>query len=174
MGLGNHRGVRALHDLTRHEALDLLFLLETKLPIRKIEAIKQKISKQGCIGVDSEGKGGGLALMWKDHLDGHPDAAKRSKSWKLLDTLKPVDGFPWLVGRDFNEIVSFLKRNGGKQRPESQMASFRCMVESCHPQDLGFNGNIFTWCNGCEGSHSISERLDRFVANREWQSLNPT
>lgn len=44
------------------------------------------------------------------------------------------------------------------------------MLDSCHLKDLEFEGNNFIWCNGREGSHRIWERLDRFVANKEWQS----
>lgn len=44
---------------------------------------------------------------------------------------------------DFNEIVSYTEKNGGKQRPKSQMASFQAMLDNCQLQDLGFEGNIF-------------------------------
>lgn len=67
--LENPRGVCVLHDLTLHEAPNLLFLLETKLPMRKLEAIRSCVGMHGCIGVDNEGRGGEMALMWKDNLE---------------------------------------------------------------------------------------------------------
>lgn len=57
-GLGNPRGVRALHDLTRRESPYILFLMETKFVARKLEAIRLKIGMYDCIEVDSEGRGG--------------------------------------------------------------------------------------------------------------------
>lgn len=37
---------------------------------------------------------------------GHLEAVKMSESWQLLKSLRPNDKVPWLVGRDFNNIVS--------------------------------------------------------------------
>lgn len=155
----------------------------------------------GCIEMDSEGRGGGgLALMWRDHMEiqlinfsllhihswvhnseepqwvfigmnGHPEVAKRSESWQLLERLRPNDAVPQLVGGDFNEIVSLVKKSGGKQRLKFQMDRFKTMLNIFSLQDLGFVGNMFMWCNGHEGSHCISECLDCFVANKEWQDL---
>lgn len=50
------------------------------------------------------------------------------------------------------------------------MQLFRITLDDCRQQDLGFEGNGFTWCNRREEEENICERLDRFVANREWQS----
>jgi len=33
-------------------------------------------------------------------------------------------------------------------RPSKQMEDFRDVLDECGFQDLGFNGNKFTWCNG--------------------------
>lgn len=60
-GLGNQRGVRALHDLTHLEDPDVLFLLETKLLSKKLDAIESRIGFHACIGVDSEGRAGSLS-----------------------------------------------------------------------------------------------------------------
>lgn len=37
--------------------------------------------------------------------------------------------------------------------------------------DLGFHGNVFTWCNKRGGRANIRERLDRTVASPEWVLL---
>lgn len=62
-------GSQALHDLTHHENPDMLLLIETKLTARRLERIRIRIGMQGCLGMDNEGRGGGLALLWKDNLD---------------------------------------------------------------------------------------------------------
>lgn len=68
-GLENPCGVRALHDLIRLEDPDLFFLIETKLMVRRLERIRIRTGIHGCLRVDSEGRGGGLVLLWKDNLD---------------------------------------------------------------------------------------------------------
>lgn len=40
-------------------------------------------------------------------------------------------------------------------------------------EKLGFRGNKFTWSNRMEGSHCISERLDRVLVNCQWWGLFP-
>lgn len=79
-----------------------------------------------CFAVDCVGKGGGLALFWKDdsklsivsyskgHIDaiikegsgdwrftgfyGNPKVEERKESWKLLERLNELFDLPWVVG----------------------------------------------------------------------------
>lgn len=139
-----------LHDLLRCEASNLVFLLETKLLSRQLDSIKWHGGFMGCIGVDSDGKGGGLALLWKASMEvslislskhhihtstdsfdgtpwlftsffGHPDTTRKEETWELLKNLQPVANDPWLVRGDFNEIMKHEEKHGGHQRPEHQM-----------------------------------------------------
>lgn len=79
----------------------------------------------------------------------------------------------WIVGSDFNKIVKYEEKHEGHQRLEHQMQQFQDALDYCHLQDLGFYGNIFTWYNGREDNASISEQLNHFVANKEWQAAYP-
>lgn len=66
-------------------------------------------------------------------------------------------------------------RNGGVwPRPEGQISAFRECVDVCSLRDLGFSGNKFTWCKCREGSHCISECLDRVLVNSQWWDLFPS
>lgn len=62
-------GVRALHEFTRREVIELLFLLETKLSMRKLKTVKIHLGMHDCIRVDNEGRGGGLVLTWRDNIE---------------------------------------------------------------------------------------------------------
>lgn len=42
----------------------VLFLQETKLPVKKMEHIRLKVGFECSFAVSSEGRSGGLALMW--------------------------------------------------------------------------------------------------------------
>jgi hypothetical protein len=54
------------------------------------------------------------------------------------------------------------------------MDNFQDVLQECGVEDLGFEGDRFTWRNNnhrVEGY--IRERLDRAVANIEWQEMFP-
>ncbi|XP_042984683.1 uncharacterized protein LOC122313601 [Carya illinoinensis] len=60
------------------------------------------------------------------------------------------------------------EKRGGKGRPERQMKAFKQLIDDCYLIDLGYEGHPFTWFNGSEAQHSVSERLDRYLANQKW------
>ncbi|CAL1356041.1 unnamed protein product [Linum trigynum] len=81
---------------------------------------------------------------------------------------------PWICGGDFNQILSDREKKGGNPGNEVEMQAFaECLAETglC---DLGFHGYPFTWENRRSGGGYIEERLDRYLANEEWQNLWPS
>jgi exonuclease III len=63
-GLGNPRTVQVLNRMVRTKKPNLVFLIETKLNSKKMEAIRIKLGFDAIFMVDSISKSGGLALMW--------------------------------------------------------------------------------------------------------------
>ena len=63
-GLGNHQVVEVLAKLVRQKAPTILFLMETKLSIHEMEPIKTELGYPSMLAVSSEGRKGGLALLW--------------------------------------------------------------------------------------------------------------
>ena len=64
-GLGNHWTIQALKRAIKIEEPDLVFLMETKLLEDAMKGKKYEVGfTQGLI-VPSEGRSGGLALLWK-------------------------------------------------------------------------------------------------------------
>lgn len=53
------------------------------------------------------------------------------------------------------------------------MASFHDSLDECELHDLGFSGNMFTWCNRRDQHLHVSLRLDQFLANADFLSLFP-
>ncbi|XP_040988956.1 uncharacterized protein LOC121236574 [Juglans microcarpa x Juglans regia] len=202
-GLGNPRGVRALHDLIMMEVPTVVFLLETKLAATAIERITVRVGLDGCFVVPCEGRSGGLALMWKNemslciksyslfHIDakledpskgilwkftrvyGNPITERRRETWELIRHLKEPQDIPWLVCGDFNEVLCIDEKLGGRQRQERLMNAFRKVLNDCHLFDLGFQGLKYTWSSTRQNQQVISERLDRFVANMKWMECFP-
>ena len=176
---------------------------ETKVGVGRIKGVQNKLNFTQGIVVPSDGRSGGLALIWKEgtevllkscshsHIDvvvrdgsmqnpwratgfyGHPDASKRSISWQLLEALKNQCSMPWIVFGDFNEITHQYEKLGWKEREPNQMEGFRESLSKCGLFDLGFVGQRFTWCNERFGEQRTLLRLDRMVANSSWSKLYP-
>lgn len=65
-GMGNPRTVCALKDIIIAKKANLIFLYETLIHQIKIEQIKYLLAYDGCFCVDHLGRGGGLAILWKN------------------------------------------------------------------------------------------------------------
>ena len=125
--------------------------------------------------VPSRGRRGGLALLWSrdtnleiksfsnHHIDvvisessngfvwrftgfyGHPEAHLREESWKLLSLLNNQFNIPWFCCGDFNEILFMNEKAGDVLLSQSQMDSFRQIMNLCGFKDLGYCGPDYTW-----------------------------
>jgi hypothetical protein len=175
-GLRNQVTVSELHDLVKSEVPKIVFLMETRLPVRKLEFLRVKLGMHGCFGVDRRHFGRGLALLWdssitlhmqsysRSHINGyviqsdglswrftrfygHLEVALRNRSWALLWRLQMLSNLPWLLACDFNEIVELGEKHGRKDRCLSQMTAFRDALADCSLMDLGYLGPPLTWSN---------------------------
>lgn len=142
-GMGSSLAVRILTDEVRTRDPLLVFLVETKASVSRIKGLQAKLNYTQGIVVPSDGRSGGLALLWKEgasvsfkscsnaHIDvvfrenssstpwratgfyGHPETEKRHTSWQLLDDLRHQCDMPWIVFGDFNEISYSHEKMGG-------------------------------------------------------------
>uniref|UniRef100_A0A453RQK7 Uncharacterized protein n=1 Tax=Aegilops tauschii subsp. strangulata TaxID=200361 RepID=A0A453RQK7_AEGTS len=67
-GAWNRRTVHEVGALVKAHSPSLAFLAKTRQPSAKVERMKWKLGLKGFYGVDSEGRGGGLALFWDESL----------------------------------------------------------------------------------------------------------
>ncbi|XP_019258031.1 PREDICTED: uncharacterized protein LOC109236321 [Nicotiana attenuata] len=81
---------------------------------------------------------------------------------------------PWLVGGDFNVILSEEEKYGGRPLYLSEVEDFAHCVDTCASYDLGFKGSLYTWWNGRLDINCIFKRLDRFSANQKFLDLFPS
>nr|XP_023885100.1 uncharacterized protein LOC111997259 [Quercus suber] len=194
-GLGNPRTVRALQKVVQQEELILVFLMETKINKEKVEKVRDQCNFNFNWVVPSEGKGGGLALFWKEgieveiidadqsHIDalvkggvatdwwhltgfyGALETSRRDASWALLKVIRDRSTLPWLAIGDFNELVSDSEKEGGSSRPRRHMKNFADTLNWCGLRNMGFVGPRFTWLYQSVNGFQIRERLDRAVAS---------
>ncbi|KAL5576068.1 hypothetical protein UlMin_017767 [Ulmus minor] len=107
---------------------------------------------------------------------GCPTVEARVASWQLiqrLGSLSELCHLPWLVGRDFNEVLYDHEKQGGRPRSLSQMQNFQEALDHCCLRNITSMGEFFTWANKQLGSDFIQERLDRYVSTLAWGQLFP-
>lgn len=120
--------------------------------------------------VDGDGK------KWRfTGFYGNPATDQRKFSWELLKRLHSEGKYHdrlWLVGGDFNEILSDSEKKGGRARPLPQMNSFRETLLVCNLYEVAHPDKNFTWLNKRDKGE-VFERLDRFLGNDQWQLSYP-
>ncbi|GMI84947.1 hypothetical protein HRI_002164000 [Hibiscus trionum] len=201
-GLGKPRAVNRLKNTLRGINPHVLFLIETKLDVRRMERVRHRCGFRFGIDVGANGSKGGLSLGWKPdcnvtlssyslhHIDviikeddvepwrftgfyGNPIESERANSWNLLRRLSTQHDMPWLVAGDFNEIMYSFEKMGRRIRPERNMLHFRDALNDCELGDLGFTGAWFTWERGNFANTNVRERLDRALATPRWWNAHP-
>ncbi|XP_070025375.1 uncharacterized protein [Nicotiana sylvestris] len=74
---------------------------------------------------------------------------------------------------DFNVIWDEEEKFGGLPVSLNEIDDLRHCVNTCNLFDLGFKGSIFTWWNGRAEEDCIFKRLDRCLANSQFQQTFP-
>ncbi|XP_060974707.1 uncharacterized protein LOC133039776 [Cannabis sativa] len=200
-GLGNSSAFRHLRLLVQQQSPQVLFLMETKLPINSVSRFRQSLLFSNGLESPRLGLSGGLMLLWKDDIDisllnfgpnffdcylkmndsptfhltcfyGAPEAHNRSASWTLLQRLADVaPHLPWFVIGDFNEILFNSNKSGGSLRSESQMEAFRKAIDKGCLHETVIEGDPFTWARNRTAANTIKERLDWCFVNNHWEDF---
>ncbi|XP_075654904.1 uncharacterized protein LOC142625081 [Castanea sativa] len=186
---------------TNSNVVDFSVQAEVELPrIENPEVKKRRGDDEVLEGliVPSEGRSGGLALLWKQetfvnikgyskwYIDaevvcsivqrcwrftgfyGQLDTSKREETWQILEAFGRHNTLPWLCISDYNEILRNSEKLGGQLRLKQQMDRFREVVDFCRFRDLGYSGPRYTWSRHFENGDSVWARLDCALANEEW------
>lgn len=195
-GLANPRAIHFLCDVITRIRPSFVFLSETKVNKNSVVKVCKRLGFAGCHSVDSQVKGGGLALLWKNECDivvkdsclnyidfevnieqigrwrytgyyGCPKRDRREESWSILRELYRRSTLPWCIIGDFNDLMATEEKQGRVVHPRRLLQGFTDVVNDCQLLDLGFNGNMFTWERSRGNEGWIQERLDRGLANRQ-------
>ncbi|XP_070045606.1 uncharacterized protein [Nicotiana tomentosiformis] len=99
---------------------------------------------------------------------------ERLELWDNLYYLALDMELPWMVGGDFNVILSEEEKIRGQPVYPPEYEDFAFCVNSCGLFDTGYKGSPFTWWNGRSNSECIFKRLDQIFVNQQFNSLFPT
>ncbi|XP_059284863.1 uncharacterized protein LOC132038161 [Lycium ferocissimum] len=101
------------------------------------------------------------------------DKVERLELWDNMYNLASTIELPWMVGGDFNVIISKDEKLGILPVTLVECEDFAFCVNSCGLFDIGFKGSPFTWWNGRAAEDCIFKRLDRVLANLPFQNNFP-
>ncbi|XP_070014295.1 uncharacterized protein [Nicotiana sylvestris] len=165
-----------LTKMHRQNHYDFVGLMEPKQQAKKLERYRNKIGLAQAISNVSN-------KIWA-FIDEHVefvltliyakcDAIERIELWDSLYAMARDMDAPWLVRGDFNVIWDEEEKFGGLLVSLNEIDDFRHCINTCNLFDLGFKGSIFTWWNGRAEEDCIFKRLDRCLANVEFQQKFP-
>lgn len=81
---------------------------------------------------------------------------------------------PWMVGGDFNVILSKEEKHGGLTFTDVEAQDFASCIANCALTELKFKGSLYTWWNGRVEDDCIFKRLDKVIVNQEFQQSLPS
>ncbi|KAK5812073.1 hypothetical protein PVK06_027472 [Gossypium arboreum] len=148
-------------QLVRRRLADILS------PCKAVAGDQPRQEMDGCLTVNSDGRSGGLAMLWMEGID---VAIQNYYSHHIDSLISFVD----VLGRversvredlimvgDFNAIANDDKKEGGRRKSRVSMKEFCDVLEELCLVDVKTTKGWFTWVNNREGNTMVKERLDR-------------
>ncbi|KAJ4827481.1 hypothetical protein Tsubulata_006828 [Turnera subulata] len=184
-------------ELCRSNHPSIVAIVEPRISGVKADHVIHRLPFSNSHRVEARGFAGGIWLLWEESrvqisilfnhpqlihtrvtyqndsflftaIYGSPQECWRKYLWSNLEALAASINEPWVLGGDFNSVLSGVERrnNFGRQGVANKL--FVNCLSNTNLLDLGFTGCKFTWKSG-----SKKARLDRFVCNTAWRVKNP-
>ncbi|KAL5701188.1 hypothetical protein ACHQM5_026552 [Ranunculus cassubicifolius] len=84
----------------------------------------------------------------------------RRHLWTQLEQIRP--NTPWLLGGDFNCVLSYVEKKGGRFPNLQAMQEFFNFVSRCDLLEPASLGSKYSWSNNRKGNPRIVSKIDRF------------
>ncbi|KAL8160998.1 hypothetical protein V2J09_012487 [Rumex salicifolius] len=201
-GAGKLGFAKKVNYLIRAHSLKVLALFETRISGVQADKVCKDIKLPNCFRVDAVGFSGGIWIFWDEQVTpirflntqnsfirtrisygrssfqfifvyGPPSVSRRRLFWTSLLTVLTSVSEPFLLGGDFNCIVSSEERQGGSGLLHNDSNIFKDLIHDLGLLDLGFAGSPFTWSRGRSAQNLISKRLDRILSDSQASILWP-
>ncbi|KAK4403176.1 hypothetical protein Sango_1058300 [Sesamum angolense] len=108
-----------------------------------------------------------LVLLGTGLVYAKRDTVERRALWDALRAVS-VGALPWIVGGDFNTVLSPDERSGGSATSGIVMSDFDDAIADSALIDAGYVGSPYTWY-----SHRLRQRLDRVIVSSCWMTVFP-
>ncbi|KAG5627193.1 hypothetical protein H5410_012411 [Solanum commersonii] len=106
-------------------------------------------------------------ITHKGKNKGECDDEERTQLWNDIYCISnDIQNSPWLIGGDFNVIMSDEEKIGGLPVYLNEYEDFAFCVNSCDLVEVSFKGSPFTWWNRRIDDQCIFKRLDRYMMNQ--------
>ncbi|KAL2893703.1 5'-3' exoribonuclease 2 [Bienertia sinuspersici] len=112
-------------------------------------------------------KGGGVPF-YCSFIYAFNDHNERIPLWEDLRKCKVQFQGPWLLMGDLNCVLNLDEGLGSPVRL-GEIKEIRYCMEECGLSDIPYKGNFYTWCNKHLDDSRVYSRIDRVMANDEWQ-----
>ncbi|XP_060181958.1 uncharacterized protein LOC132611557 [Lycium barbarum] len=93
---------------------------------------------------------------------------QRRSLWADVQTFAQATSMPWIIGGDFNAILTVQDRLYGHPVTAYEIKGFAECVTNATLTELPWRGDFYTWTNKQPASDRIYSRIDRFFGNDEW------
>ncbi|KAK1318512.1 hypothetical protein QJS10_CPB04g00904 [Acorus calamus] len=98
--------------------------------------------------------------------------AERLMLWKIITQISTkVNGSPWIVGGDYNEVRYSSEKFGGRPVHQRRLRKFNSCIEESGLFDLKAYGQTLSWNNRQDSR--IMCRLDRVLVNASFTNSYP-
>lgn len=77
----------------------------------------------------------------------------------------------WVCMGDLNDVTCQEEKAWGNKVSSKSNYFLRNFFSDMGAFDMGFSGNMFTWCNRRWGKANIRECIDRVLASLEWRVI---
>lgn len=187
-----------MKDFIHKFAVGMVCLFETKVKPSNLGGLYQRVFSNWCLSSNSRHDSHGrIVIAWKpgsytvniikgtsqllhcliqlmdgvtgffcSFVYGYNERSRRCELWENLRKVKTTQ--PWMICGDFNSIMHTDERIGSMVREDEIIDMRSCLVE-CAVQDIKTSGCLNTWNSKQEGISRVFSKIDRMVANREWQ-----
>uniref|UniRef100_A0A803NT96 Uncharacterized protein n=1 Tax=Cannabis sativa TaxID=3483 RepID=A0A803NT96_CANSA len=163
-GANNQQKQGVIKQFVARQKASFVCLLETRVKASKLGALYTNVFNGWCFTSNLAWyPGGRIVIGWNPHsFNINTMREGRKELWRHLQEIATQD--PWLVLRDFNDILTREERIGHKVRGDLAPEFLLC-VENCKLEDVKYCGNFYTWNNKQHGEARIYSKIDRILAN---------
>lgn len=202
-GMAAPATIRELHELCKAHQPAMMFLMETRAQIGRVETVKRRLKFNNVFVVNPRGLSGGLCLFWNDKVQvqvlssspnfihtaveftdtkdgfdcsfiyGNPVFQQRRGLWSNLLRFQTDKDRQWLCMGDFNEILAQHEKNGICPYHPQRAELFRDFMNISGLMEMELQGCSFTWMSNPRNGVIVKEKLDRVLANWPWRSDHP-